>query len=385
MSLEDLGKKIGRVQSARPATFLLLMLIITIATVPGLPLLIDHVEPSIEKVLPQDVAVVRLMNEMRAQYGADMTYLLIVPDPRSANVHDMRDPLVLDYVDTLAQRLRDEQNIREVQTLADLVKRDNGGFIPRDQEVLRNSIATNPLSGMFIDENAGVMVVHIRSDTGSSAELIAKVTGEIKQDINDVETMNPGLNVRMTGFNTIDKATFEIIIHDFMFITGFSFLFMLTFLMLYYKGDVRKVLLSMSVIMLALIWTLGVTGYLGVTITVVTMVAAAMIMALGISYGIHVVHRYTELRASADRVEALAAMQGELVRALLGSSLTTSAGFLALLFGVLPAMKNLGIVLALGITITLIVSLFFTPVLVFMTDRTKENNGTRKRVKKKHD
>ena len=62
----------------------------------------------------------------------------------------------------------------------------------------------------------------------------------------------------------------------------------------------------------------------------------------------------------------------ELLRAMLGASLTTSAGFLALLFGVLPAMKNLGIILALGIIFTLIGAVFLLPVVIYLSDNKKD-------------
>ena len=59
----------------------------------------------------------------------------------------------------------------------------------------------------------------------------------------------------------------------------------------------------------------------------------------------------------------------ELLRAMLGASLTTMAGFLALLFGVLPAMKTLGIILAIGIFTTLIGAIFLLPVVIYLYDR----------------
>jgi len=63
----------------------------------------------------------------------------------------------------------------------------------------------------------------------------------------------------------------------------------------------------------------------------------------------------------------------ELLRAMVGASLTTIAGFLALLFGVLPAMKNLGIILALGILTTLVSAIFMLPVLVYLYDTRRKN------------
>ena len=59
----------------------------------------------------------------------------------------------------------------------------------------------------------------------------------------------------------------------------------------------------------------------------------------------------------------------ELLRAMIGASLTTMAGFLALLFGVLPAMKTLGVVLALGIMNTMLAAVFLLPVIVYLYDK----------------
>ena len=53
---------------------------------------------------------------------------------------------------------------------------------------------------------------------------------------------------------------------------------------------------------------------------------------------------------------------------MIGASLTTMAGFLALLFGVLPAMKTLGIILAIGIFTTLIGAIFLLPVIIYLYD-----------------
>src|SRR6056297_2934678 len=101
-----------------------------------------------------------------------------------------------------------------------------------------------------------------------------------------------------------------------------------------------------------------ITGYLGLTITVVSMVAAAMIMGLGIDFGIHFVHGFFENRKTKSSYDSLSEVMQELLRAMVGASFTTIAGFLALLFGVLPAMKTLGIILALGILNTLIGAIF---------------------------
>jgi len=363
--LKKLGKEIGEKQIKKPYVFFIGLMICLALTLPGIPLLLNNVEPSLEKILPQDITEVKLMNDMRSLFSADMMYVLLYA---SGPVEDVRDPEVLRYVDSLSNKLRKDDYIKEVMNFPDMIMMVNGGKIPNSNQDIQKLIKLNPRALMFINHDYSFTVIQIRSDTGASSSVIGKVVNNINDDIASLEPMNPGLTYKITGFNAIDRATFQVIMSDFAYITIFSFLFMLIFLFFYFGGSVKKVVGAISVIMISVMITFGITGYLGITITVVTMVAAAMIMALGISYGINITYEYYLLRKKMGKEKALVELNTGIVRALIGSSLTTSAGFLALLFGVLPAMKNLAIVLAIGITITLLVSILILPLIVFKLD-----------------
>lgn len=365
MSLETIGMKLGEKQTKKPMLFITALIIILAITLPGIPLLLNNVEPSLEKILPQEIQEVQTMNDMRGQFGADMMYLLV---ETNGPAYDVRDPDVVKYVDILSERLRGNQYILEVSNIADVVKEVNNDVIPESNTQIQKLIALHPYTPRFVNQDYDLTVIEIRSDTGATSSTINQVVNEIRNEIEIMQEQNPGVDVRLTGFNSIDKATFEVIIADFQYITGFSFLFMLIFLGFYFKST-KKVIASVLVIMTAVMITLGITGYLGLTITVVSMVAAAMIMALGISYGINVTVEYYLIREKHDKKTVLKELNKHLVRALIGSSLTTTAGFLALLFGIIPAMKNLGIVLAIGITVTLIISIFFLPVILYLGDK----------------
>ncbi|MCF7871658.1 MMPL family transporter [Candidatus Woesearchaeota archaeon] len=366
--LEKLGQKLGIAQSKKPTLFLFLLILIIIITLPGIPLLLGNVEPSLEKILPQDVQEVQTMNDMRAQFGADMMYVLV---KAQGPTYDVRDPDVLKYVDILSERIRENEYILQVRNLPDLVKQVNNGIIPESNQDIQKLMNLNPNTPSFINQDYSMTIIEIRSDTGATSETIAQVVEELENEFMITQDQNPGVSLQITGFNSIDKATFQVIIQDFQYITGFSFLFMLIFLGFYFKS-IKKIIASVVVIMTAVIITLGITGYLGLTITVVTMVAAAMIMALGISYGINVTVEYYLLRKQHNKEKILPELNKNMIRALIGSSLTTSAGFLALLFGIIPAMKTLGIVLAIGISITLLISILFLPVILILQDKKYE-------------
>ena len=372
--IESIAERIVNAQIRKPKSFLLVFGILALLIIPGILNLVGNVEPSLEKVLPQDIDEVKTINNMRTQFGADMIYLLV---HNEGLVIDSRDPAILEYIDILAEKIRSSDHIEDVETITDLVKRMNGGIIPSSLNGVKELLSANPFTPQFTNKDYSFSIIRIKSDTGASAGLISDVVNGIKEDIENVEEFNPGSRIEITGFNAIDKATFEVIMSDFAFITLVSMILVGIVVFITFRSFVKG-MLPMIVVINALLWTMGITGYLGLTITVVSMVAAAMIMGLGIDFGIHVVHSYFEMRKKKNSEDSLRGVMKELLRAMVGASLTTIAGFLALLFGVLPAMKNLGIILALGIFNTLIGAVFLLPVIVYLYDKRKIKVSSRR-------
>lgn len=354
--IDAIAKRITAAQLARPWLFIAAFLLITLLLLPGTLRLIGNVEPSLEKVLPQDVPAVRAMNDMRAQFGADMMYLVMeVEGP----IQDVRNPSLLEYQNALADKLREREHILEVRTLADIA-------LPHSLDEAREQFTEEEL-GEYVGPDYRVSVMHLRTDTGASAELIGEVVDAIETDLAALDGMNPGVDVKITGFNAIDRATFEVIISDFQRITLLSMLLVMIVVIVTFRS-LRKAMLPMLVVLVALVWTMGIAGYAGLTITVVSMVSAAMIMGLGIDFGIHIVHGYSERRKRMAPKRAITETMQELLRATLGASLTTTAGFLALLAGVLPAMKTLGIILGLGIIVTMTGAVLLLPPVLYLSD-----------------
>ena len=372
MSLEKIAEKIVKAQVKAPWMFLAVALVITLVLAPGLMNLFGNVEPSLEKVLPQDIHEVKLMNQMRTEYGADMVYILLYTTNTLA---DVRNYEVLRYEDLLAQKIRKNDYVLDVVSTADLVKEQNNNILPQSYDEIKNILHLDPRTPLYVKDDYSLAIMQVRTDTGAEADVVKKVIDSIDDDIASLEQYNPGLEAKITGFNAIDKATFEIIISDFILITLFSFI--LISLTVYFTfRSLTKGLMPMIVVMVAIIWTMGIVGYVGITITVVTMVAAAMLMGLGIDFGIHIVHNFFELRKTLNPEKSLEETMKELLRAMIGSSFTTSAGFLALLFGTLPTMKNLGIILAIGIIATLLGAVFVLPVVVYLYDRSKSKKSS---------
>jgi len=362
--LEKFAEKMVGIQVRYPKLVILAILLISFMLMPGI--LKIQVEPSLEKVLPQDIPVIETMNDMRVQFGADMVYIVIDSD----YISDMRDPKIIKYLDVLQNKLITSENILEVTSLATVVK-ENKGFIPDSMQEIKNILDDDLRTYKFTNDDYSLTFLQLRTDTGANAKLISKLKSDIKEDIASLDELNPGVETHVTGFNIIDKATFDIMISDFAFETPLAFALIGIIVLLVFRS-LLKGFIPMVVVMVAMMWTAGLIGYLGIVLSSTNIVAAAMIMGLGIDFGIHILHRFYELKKKMSREEALMHTLRGNIRATLAASLTTSAGFLALLFGSLPAMKNFGIILSIGIISAMIATIVALPAVIFLYDRWRD-------------
>jgi hydrophobe/amphiphile efflux-3 (HAE3) family protein len=364
--LEEAAEKIVELQIKYPKIVLFVILLITLLLVPGI--LKVKIEPSLEKVLPDDLPIIKTMNDMRNQFGADMVYIVLEPDYAA----DIREPKILNYIDALQEKLIKDENILEVSSITSIVKEKNG-FIPDSKRKIESILNDDPRTFKFANRDYSLTFLQLRTDTGTNANLIKKLKFDIKDDIASLEEINPGLKAHVTGFNIIDKATFDIMIFDFSFETPLAFVLLGIIMFIAFKS-LLKVLIPMIVIMISMIWTTGLIGYFGIVLSSTNIVAAAMIMGLGIDFGIHILYRFYELKEKKSRENALVLTLRENIRALVAVELTTVAGFLSLLSTPLPAIRNFGIILSIGIGSALAAGVVALPAVIFLSDTYIDKN-----------
>jgi len=364
--LEETAEKIVELQIKYPKIVLLIILLVTLLLAPGI--LKVKIEPSLEKVLPDDLPVIKTMNDMRSQFGADMVYIVLEPDYAA----DVREPKILKYIDALQEKLTKDENILEVSSIAGIVKEKNG-FIPDSKRKIESILNDDPRTFKLTNRDYSLTFLQLRTDTGTNAALIKKLKFDIKDDIASLEEINPGLNAHVTGFNIIDKATFDIMIFDFSFETPLAFVFIGMIVFIVFRSLVKG-FIPMTVVMISMIWTTGLIGYFGIVLSSTNIVAAAMIMGLGIDFGIHILYRFYELKTKNSRENALVHSLRESMRALVAAALTTIAAFLSLLSSPLPAIQNFGIVLSIGIASALIAAVGALPAIIFLYDTHAHKN-----------
>lgn len=346
MIVENLATKLVEYQIENPYRVLGALLLLTVMIVPGATQM--EIKPSTEAVLPQEDPVVESLSTLRGKYYGDTTYMVFRTD-------DVRNNELLETMQKMENRIEVLENVHSVESPASMLER-RFDRIPEDRETLENFNYRGTVS-----DNYKSATTSIRVDTQANPDEIRKLNSKLEQQI---ESQQPNAEVKLTGYNIIDLATFQVIISDFIRITGVAFLAVLGVLYGTFR-DIRKIWFPISVVMFALIWMIGLGGWLGADLTIISMVSAAMIMGLGIDFGIHVTKKYYSLGSGID---SLSRTMVELSRGLLGASMTTAVGFLSLLFANLTGMHSLGIFLFTGIISAYIGAVFLLPTLLILID-----------------
>jgi len=113
--------------------------------------------------------------------------------------------------------------------------------------------------------------------------------------------------------------------------------------------NLKKVLLSLIPVVTGILFMIGVMGGLGIAFNLFNVVAAILIIGLGVDYGIFMVTKLTQSLDDATE------------RAVFVSGLTTIAGFGALILARHPALHSIGLTVLIGISAAIPAALVVIP------------------------
>jgi predicted RND superfamily exporter protein len=120
--------------------------------------------------------------------------------------------------------------------------------------------------------------------------------------------------------------------------------------------------LPLAVVLLATLWTFAGISLLERPLTVLTTLLAPTLIAIGSTYGVHVLSRYeAELRQGGELRDAVLRCLRNMVAPVTISGVTTSVGFAALLITDVPAVFELGSFSVLGVLSLTLLSLTALP------------------------
>jgi predicted RND superfamily exporter protein len=118
-------------------------------------------------------------------------------------------------------------------------------------------------------------------------------------------------------------------------------------------------LVALLPLVVGAVWMVGFINIAGLELNMVNIIALPLLLGIGIDDGVHIVHRtIVEGPGSVPRV------LGTTGRAVLLTSLTTIAAFGSFCLGLYRGFVSMGIILAVGIAICLVLSVYLVPALI---------------------
>lgn len=162
---------------------------------------------------------------------------------------------------------------------------------------------------------------------------------------------------------------YEGIVHDIGWITVSSFVLVVIIIALAYRTP--KALVALFVpLMISNVWTLGIAGATVGSLNTFTSFVNAVLIGIGVEFGVHMYSRYREVRAAGHTVEDSVIRAWDAIGAACTSAcMTSSAGFAALIAAHFAGFRQLGWSLCLGLVLCLIAVLTMTPVLISWMDK----------------
>lgn len=128
------------------------------------------------------------------------------------------------------------------------------------------------------------------------------------------------------------------------------------------------VLLPLASVGISVIWSMGLMGYLGISVSQLGSAIPVVLTSIGSAYGIHVLRRFEEeWRKVADSRQAAGQTVRSVGVAVIMSGLTTAVGFLANVFTGIIRIREFGLFIALGVTVALVVSVLFIPAVLVVS------------------
>ncbi len=294
-------------------------------------------------------------------------------------------PETIRTIDRLDGRYTASEEFSSVTSLADVVKRGNGGEIPDTEREVRASIARVE----SMDSSAAALVSNVNPDRETA--LIVATYGEVDVPSSDDQYFGflpgtgagyltdevtdatshvrvpPHVDVTVTGAPVFENAAFGLMLPEMvqLFAVAFAIIFSVVFLVM--RGRLYrtwKVFLPVGTALVALVYMLGMMGVIGFNFNAIMLGVLPIALGLGIDFSLQLHTRYIEEREKGrDPVDAAGAAARTTGNTLLLAMATTSIGLGALLVSAVPPTRQLGATAAFGViaatalSLTLLVAL----------------------------
>ncbi|MDD2959625.1 MAG: MMPL family transporter [Lachnospiraceae bacterium] len=335
-------KKIGKGIAKHKYLILLISVILLI------PSMIGYVKTKVNydilSYLPDSLETVDGQNKMVDQFGIGAFSMVIVEGMEEKDVAK------------LEARLESVEHVKEVLWYDDALGLD----IPVD-------ILPEDVKNIFFQDNATMMVA-LFDNTTSSDETMQAISD--MRSIVDKNCFISGMSGVVTDIKNLAMKEMPV----YVVIAA-----LLSLLILLLTTDSFMVpFLFLASIGAAIIYNMGTNIFFGQISYITQALVAVLQLGVTMDYSIFLLHSYQEAKTRKDsREEAMSEAIAATFTSVIGSSVTTIAGFAALIFMTFTLGRDLGIVMIKGVVIGVICCVTLLPALILVFEKAIEKTKHR--------
>jgi hypothetical protein len=204
--------------------------------------------------------------------------------------------------------------------------------------------------------------IYLNKDIVNTSARKDFVTQVLQPQIKSFEEAQ-NLDVHISGMPYIRTLNSQNIVDEIgMFIL--AALLVTSIIFFFFFRSFRATLISLIVVCIGVMWTLGIIGLLNYEITVLTALIPPLIIVIGIPNCIFLINKYQhEVKLHGNKVKSLQRVITKIGNATLMTNVTTASGFATFILTESKLLKEFGIVASLSIMAIFILCLLIIPIL----------------------
>ena len=215
--------------------------------------------------------------------------------------------------------------------------------------------------------------IYLNKDIVNTSERKDFIINKLIPNIEAFEANN-NLDVRISGMPYIRTQNSQNIIDEISLFIGAALLVTSLIFFLFFRSF-RATFISLIVVCIGVMWTLGILGLLNYEITVLTALIPPLIIVIGIPNCIFLINKYQhEVKLHGNKVKSLQRVITKIGNATLMTNVTTASGFATFILTESTLLKEFGVVASLSILAIFILCLLIIPIIYTFLPYPKERH-----------
>ncbi len=286
--------------------------------------------------LPDSIETIKGENILTDDFGLG-SYAFVMVDNKSSN-----------YILNLEDKIKDIKNVNAVYSVADVIDTT----IPYD-------MLPDEVKDKLYSDNETIIFVTFDGSTSEDSTITA--VRELRETVSDATRVS---SMTAMVIDTMDLSNQEIVAY-----VAIAVLFCLIILLLTTDSYIIPFLL-LGNIGIAIIYNMGSNYFLGDISYITKSISAVLQLGVTTDFSIFLYHKYEDSKKKIkDKKKAMSDAIVQTFKSILGSSLTTFAGFLALCTMDLLLGKDIGLVMAKGVLFGLLTVVTIFPAFLLIFDK----------------